>query len=114
MAAGGLVNGVKAMLEGEVDSAIALVRPPGHHAVKARGMGFCILNNVAVAARCALQEKGLERVLIVDFDVHHGNGTQEAFYDESRVLYFSTHQYPHYPGTGHWREIGGGGRGLHS
>jgi len=108
MAAGGLVNAVKAMLEGEVDNAFALVRPPGHHAVKARGMGFCIFNNVAVAARYALQEKGLERVLIVDFDVHHGNGSQEAFYDESCVLYFSTHQYPYYPGTGHWREIGRG------
>jgi len=108
MAAGGLVNAVKAMLEGEVDNAFDLVRPPGNHAVKARGMGFCIFNNVAVAARYALQEKGLERVLIVDFDVHHGNGSQEAFYDESCVLYFSTHQYPYYPGTGHWREIGRG------
>ena len=108
MAAGGLVNAVEAVLEGKVDNAFALVRPPGHHAVKARGMGFCLFNNVAVAARYALQEKGLERVLIVDFDVHHGNGTQEAFYDESCVLYFSTHQYPYYPGTGHWREIGRG------
>jgi acetoin utilization deacetylase AcuC-like enzyme len=108
MAAGGLVNAVEAVLEGKVDNAFALVRPPGHHAVKARGMGFCLFNNVAVAARYALEEKGLERVLIVDFDVHHGNGTQEAFYDESCVLYFSTHQYPHYPGTGHWREIGRG------
>jgi acetoin utilization deacetylase AcuC-like enzyme len=107
-AAGGLVNAVEAVLEGRVDNAFALVRPPGHHAVKARGMGFCLFNNVAVAARYALEEKGLERVLIVDFDVHHGNGTQDAFYDESDVLFFSTHQYPHYPGTGHWREIGRG------
>ena len=108
MAAGGLVNAVEAVLEGEVGNAFALVRPPGHHALTARGMGFCIFNNVAVVAHYALQEEGLERVLIVDFDVHHGNGTQDAFYDESSVLYFSTHQYPYYPGTGHWREIGRG------
>ncbi len=108
MAAGGLVNAVEAVLEGEVDNAFALVRPPGHHALTARGMGFCLFNNVAVAARYALEEKGLERVLIVDSDVHHGNGTQDAFYEESSILYFSTHQYPHYPGTGNWREIGRG------
>jgi acetoin utilization deacetylase AcuC-like enzyme len=108
MATGGLVNAVEAVLEGKVDNAFALVRPPGHHAVRAQGMGFCLFNNVAVAARYALEEKGLERILIVDFDVHHGNGTQDAFYDEASVLYFSTHQYPHYPGTGHWREIGRG------
>jgi len=108
MASGGLVNAVEAVLDGKVNNAFALVRPPGHHALQSRGMGFCIFNNVAVAARYALEEKGLERVLIVDFDVHHGNGTQDAFYDESCVLYFSTHQYPYYPGTGHWREIGRG------
>ena len=108
MAAGGLVNAVEAVLEGKVDNAFALVRPPGHHAVESRGMGFCIFNNVAVAARYAMEEKGLERVLIVDFDVHHGNGTQDAFYDDPRVLFVSTHQYPHYPGTGHWREVGRG------
>ena len=108
MAAGGLVNAVEAVLDGEVDDAFALVRPPGHHALTARAMGFCVFNNVAVAARYALQEQGLERVLIVDFDVHHGNGTQDVFYDESCVLYFSTHQYPYYPGTGNWREIGKG------
>ncbi|MBC8264075.1 MAG: histone deacetylase [Anaerolineales bacterium] len=113
MAAGGLVNAVEAVLEGKVDNAFALVRPPGHHAEESRGMGFCLFNNVAVAARYALEEKGLERVLIVDFDVHHGNGTQDAFYDESCVLFFSTHQYPHYPGTGNWREIGrGAGEGY--
>jgi acetoin utilization deacetylase AcuC-like enzyme len=76
-------------------------------------MGFCLFNNVAVATRAALDEFGLDRVLIVDWDVHHGNGTQEIFYDSPRVLYFSTHQYPHYPGTGHWRENGAGdGRGY--
>lgn len=107
-AAGGLVNLVEAVLAGEVDNGFALVRPPGHHALRDRGMGFCIFNNVAVAARYALEEGGLERVLIVDFDVHHGNGTEEAFYREASVLYFSTHQYPYYPGTGHWQDIGEG------
>jgi acetoin utilization deacetylase AcuC-like enzyme len=108
VAAGGLVDAVEAVLDGRVETAFAMVRPPGHHALTSRGMGFCLFNNVAVAARYALEEKGLERILIVDFDVHHGNGTQDAFYEESSVLYFSTHQYPHYPGTGHWREIGKG------
>ncbi|MGQ9627263.1 MAG: histone deacetylase family protein [Anaerolineae bacterium] len=108
LAAGGLVNAVEAVLAGSVEDAFALVRPPGHHAFPGRGAGFCIFNNVALAARFALEEGGLERVLIVDFDVHHGNGTQDVFYEESRVFYFSTHQYPHYPGTGDWREIGRG------
>jgi len=111
-AAGGLVNLVKAILADEVNNGFALVRPPGHHAVRDRGMGFCIFNNVAVAARFALEE-GIERILIADFDVHHGNGTQDAFYNDPHVLYFSTHQYPYYPGTGHWSEIGEGeGRGY--
>ncbi|HDH10113.1 MAG TPA: histone deacetylase, partial [Chloroflexi bacterium] len=87
MAAGGLVNLVEAVLAGEVDNGFALVRPPGHHALRDRGMGFCIFNNVAVAARYALEEGGLERILIADFDVHHGNGTQDAFYREASVLY---------------------------
>ena len=108
VAAGGLVNAVQAVLAGQIHSGFALVRPPGHHATASRGMGFCLFNNVAVAARYALDEGGLERILIVDWDVHHGNGTQDIFYRESDVLYFSTHQYPHYPGTGHWREIGEG------
>ena len=108
MAAGGLVEAVAAVLDGKLRNAFALVRPPGHHALHSRGMGFCLFNNVAVAARYALNERGLKRILIVDFDVHHGNGTQEAFYETSEVLYFSTHQYPHYPGTGHWRETGAG------
>ncbi|MFQ6014751.1 MAG: histone deacetylase [Anaerolineae bacterium] len=113
MAAGGMVNLVAAVLGGEVENGFALVRPPGHHALANRGMGFCLFNNVALAARYALDQGGLERVLIVDFDVHHGNGTQEIFYEDDQVLYFSTHQYPHYPGTGHWREIGRGrGEGL--
>lgn len=106
MAAGGTVEAVRAVLEGEVENAFALVRPPGHHATPTRGMGFCIFNNIAVAARYALNRKEVDRVLIVDFDVHHGNGTQDIFYRESSVLYFSTHQYPHYPGTGYITDIG--------
>ncbi|MDY7039419.1 MAG: histone deacetylase [Chloroflexota bacterium] len=108
MAAGGLVNLTEAVLDGVVDNGFALVRPPGHHALAGRGMGFCLFNNVAIAAHCALAERGLERILIVDFDVHHGNGTQDSFHDSPEVLYLSTHQYPHYPGTGHWQDIGRG------
>jgi acetoin utilization deacetylase AcuC-like enzyme len=107
-AAGGLLQAVQAVLQGEVNNAFALVRPPGHHAVAGRAMGFCLFNNVAIATRYALREFGLERVLIVDFDLHHGNGTQDAFYAEPTVLYFSTHQYPYYPGTGHYQETGRG------
>jgi acetoin utilization deacetylase AcuC-like enzyme len=113
LAAGGLVNLVQAVLDGQVSDGFALVRPPGHHAVPSRGMGFCIFNNVAIAAKYALKEGGLSRILIVDFDLHHGNGTHEVFYDSSEVLYFSTHQYPYYPGTGHWDSIGrGDGQGF--
>lgn len=108
LAAGGAITAVDAVL-GEFDSSFALVRPPGHHAAHDKGMGFCIFNNVAIAARHA-QKKGKKRVLIVDWDVHHGNGTQEAFYDDPSVLYFSTHQYPHYPGTG-WLDETGEGEG---
>jgi len=105
--AGGAIAAANAVLDGQVANAFALLRPPGHHARPDRGMGFCLFNNVALAAQSALQ-RGLSRILIVDFDVHHGNGTQYAFYADDRVLYFSTHQYPHYPGTGHWRESGAG------
>jgi acetoin utilization deacetylase AcuC-like enzyme len=108
MAAGGLIEATRAVLHGEVDNAFALVRPPGHHALRSRGMGFCLFNNVAVAARYALAEHGLDRVLILDFDVHHGNGTQDEFNADPAVMYISTHQYPYYPGTGHWREVGKG------
>lgn len=111
LAAGGAITAVDAVLD-ECASSFALVRPPGHHATPDRGMGFCIFNNVAIAA-CHAQERGKKRVLIVDWDVHHGNGTQEAFYDDASVLYFSTHQYPHYPGTGWLDEAGSGeGRGY--
>ena len=108
MAAGGLVEATRAVLDGEIDNAFALVRPPGHHALRSRGMGFCLFNNVAIAAHYALAERGLDRVLIVDFDVHHGNGTQDEFEANPSVMYISTHQYPHYPGTGYWNETGRG------
>jgi acetoin utilization deacetylase AcuC-like enzyme len=113
LAAGGVVRAVEAVLAGEVANAFALVRPPGHHATATRAMGFCLFNNVAVAARAALAEGKVGRIFIADFDVHHGNGTQDAFADDPAVFYFSTHQYPHYPGTGHWSETGtGAGEGT--
>ncbi len=107
-AAGGVIKATEAVMNGEVNSAFALVRPPGHHATPRRAMGFCLFNNVAIAAKYALSKFGLEHILIIDFDVHHGNGTQEVFYDNPQVLYTSTHQYPHYPGTGSIDETGSG------
>jgi acetoin utilization deacetylase AcuC-like enzyme len=107
-AAGGVIAAVDAVMSNKVTYAFALLRPPGHHAVRDAAMGFCIFNNVAIAARDAISKHNLERVLIVDFDVHHGNGTQDAFYSESSVLYFSTHQYPFYPGSGGVDEVGSG------
>lgn len=107
-AAGGVLAAAEAVMEGKVSSAFALVRPPGHHAVRDRAMGFCIFNNVAIAARFAMKRFNVSRVLIVDFDVHHGNGTQDAFYADPQVLYISTHQYPFYPGTGWMEETGTG------
>jgi len=112
-AAGGVIRAGEAVLSGETDSAFALVRPPGHHATRDQAMGFCLFNNIAIAAKYLLTEYELERIAIIDFDVHHGNGTQDAFYDNPRVLYVSTHQYPHYPGTGHIQETGvGAGEGA--
>ncbi len=108
MAAGGVIEAVNWVLDKRVDQAFALVRPPGHHAEDDRAMGFCLFNNVAIAAKHALEDKKLKRILIVDWDLHHGNGTQNAFYSDARVLYFSTHQYPYYPGTGSLQEIGEG------
>jgi acetoin utilization deacetylase AcuC-like enzyme len=108
LAAGGLIALVDAIMEGIVDTGFALVRPPGHHAEGDRAMGFCLFNNVAIAAHVLRQRYGLERVLIMDWDLHHGNGTQHSFYDDPGVLYVSTHQYPYYPGTGAAGEVGQG------
>ncbi|MBU1233808.1 MAG: histone deacetylase [Proteobacteria bacterium] len=107
-AVGALIHGVDLLLAKEIDNGFALVRPPGHHAEKDRSMGFCLFNNVAVAAHYALEHCGLKRVMIVDWDLHHGNGTQRSFYDSDKVLYVSTHQYPYYPGTGSLHETGQG------
>jgi acetoin utilization deacetylase AcuC-like enzyme len=104
---------VDAVMAGRVDNGFAFVRPPGHHAEPDRAMGFCLFNNVALAAAHLRAAHGLERVLVVDWDVHHGNGTQHAFYDDPHVLFVSSHQYPFYPGTGAAREVGvGEGEGF--
>lgn len=112
-AVGGVLNAVDALMTGRVDNAFCVTRPPGHHASDHRGMGFCIVNHVAIGARYAQQKHGVERVLIVDWDVHHGNGTQDIFYEDASVFFFSTHQSPWYPGTGARGETGAGtGRGT--
>jgi len=107
-AAGGAIRATEAVVRGEVDSAFALVRPPGHHATARRAMGFCLFNNIAIAAKYARLHLGLERIALIDFDVHHGNGSQEAFYADPAVLYISAHQSYHYPGTGSIEETGAG------
>jgi acetoin utilization deacetylase AcuC-like enzyme len=108
-AAGGLLELIKAVMEGKVHNGFAMVRPPGHHAERDRAMGFCLFNNVAIGAYYALKNFSLEKILIVDWDVHHGNGTQNSFYEDPRVLYFSTHRYGFfYPGTGAATEVGKG------
>jgi acetoin utilization deacetylase AcuC-like enzyme len=113
LAAGGVLAAADAIMAGRVDNAFCAVRPPGHHAEHDRSMGFCLFNNVAIAARYFQRHHGLARVLIVDWDVHHGNGTQHSFYDDPTVLFFSTHQFPHYPGTGRASESGSGkGKGA--
>ncbi len=109
-AVGAGLEAVDKIKEGTVERVFANVRPPGHHAEFSKAMGFCIFNNIAIAARYA-QQKGFEKVFIVDFDAHHGNGTQKAFYEDDTVFYFSTHQYPFYPGTGSAEEKGKG-KGL--
>jgi acetoin utilization deacetylase AcuC-like enzyme len=112
-AAGTVVSAVDAVLSGRASNAFCAVRPPGHHASQSRGMGFCIFNNVAIGARYAARRYGVERILIADWDVHHGNGTQEVFWSDGSVLFFDTHQHPWYPGTGSPTETGEGkGRGL--
>jgi len=110
-AVGSVLRAVDAVMTGEARNAFCVVRPPGHHAMRERGMGFCVFNNVAVAARYAQRKHGAERVLIVDWDVHHGNGTQDIFYEDPSVFYVSTHQAPLYPFTG-WPEETGKGKGT--
>jgi acetoin utilization deacetylase AcuC-like enzyme len=112
-AVGAGIAGIDQIMTKKASSAFALVRPPGHHATSNRGMGFCIYNNIAVAARYLQEEYGLKRILIVDYDVHHGNGTQDIFYSDESVFYFSVHQHPFYPGTGRANETGQGkGKGA--
>jgi acetoin utilization deacetylase AcuC-like enzyme len=109
LSAGGAVAAVDAILSGQARNALVVTRPPGHHATPTRAMGFCLFNNVAIAARHAVTAyPEINRVMIVDYDVHHGNGTQEAFYSDQAVLYVSSHQYPFYPGTGALRDTGAG------
>ena len=114
---GAVTAAVDAVVAGEATNAFCAVRPPGHHAEPSRGMGFCLFNNVAIAAAHARVEHGIERVAIVDFDVHHGNGTQAAFWSDPSVLFASSHEYPFYPGTGAEDECGQGNpaavRSLH-
>lgn len=108
VAVGGVLELADAIQSSQVRTGFALVRPPGHHAERSKAMGFCIFNNIAVVARYLEQKYNLKNILIVDFDLHHGNGTQHSFYKDKSVLYFSTHQYPYYPGTGWYEEIGEG------
>jgi len=112
-AVGGIVNAVDKVMNKKAKNAFCAVRPPGHHATPTRGMGFCIFNNIAIAARHAQKKHGVERVLIADWDVHHGNGTQDTFYNDGSVFFMSSHQWPMYPGTGRTEETGiGDGIGL--
>ncbi len=108
LAVGGLLKAADLVIDGKIKNGFALIRPPGHHAEASRAMGFCLFNNVAVAAEYLIKKHGLNRILIVDWDLHHGNGTQHSFYGRQDVLYFSTHQFPYYPGTGNWDETGRG------
>jgi acetoin utilization deacetylase AcuC-like enzyme len=113
LSAGAGVQAAGKVLSGELDSVFCAVRPPGHHAESDRAMGFCIFNNIAIAAAWLLNEGGLDRVAIIDWDIHHGNGTERIFLEDERVLYVSIHQYPHYPGTGDANTVGiGKGTGF--
>jgi len=106
LAAGGVLNAIDHIMGGDIQNGFALIRPPGHHAEASRAMGFCLFNNVAIGAEHLIKIHNHQRVLIVDWDLHHGNGTQHSFEDRADVLYFSTHQFPYYPGSGHWSETG--------
>ena len=108
LATGGLLKIIEAVMEREVDNGFALVRPPGHHAERNRAMGFCLFNSAAIGAQYLREKFGLKRVLVMDWDLHHGNGTQHCFYNDPGVLYVSTHQYPYYPGTGAAEDVGQG------
>jgi acetoin utilization deacetylase AcuC-like enzyme len=108
LAAGAACDATRRVIRGEAHNALCLVRPPGHHALPHTAMGFCLFANVAIAARVAIDELGLNRVLIVDWDVHHGNGTQDVFWEVEQVAFFSIHRYPFYPGTGAADETGSG------
>jgi acetoin utilization deacetylase AcuC-like enzyme len=108
LAVGGVLNAVEAVFAGKAANAFCAVRPPGHHARPAQGMGFCLFNNIAIAARHAQRNHGAGKVAIIDWDVHHGNGTQDIFYEDGSVLFVSTHQSPLYPFTGHAEETGSG------
>lgn len=108
LAAGAALVAVDKVLDEDFKRAVSIARPPGHHAESNKGMGFCLFNNVAIAARYAQKKYGVKKILIVDWDVHHGNGTQEIFYEDPSVFYFSTHQWPFYPGTGSDHEVGVG------
>ncbi|HID97409.1 MAG TPA: histone deacetylase [Thermodesulfobacteriaceae bacterium] len=108
LAAGGVFTAMDAIVESSARNGFALVRPPGHHAEFDHAMGFCLFNNIALGAHYGIKKLGAERILIVDWDLHHGNGTQNSFYDNPDVLYFSTHQYPYYPGSGSLHQVGRG------
>ena len=113
MAAGGTIKAIRLVLDGSLSHALVLARPPGHHAEQTRAMGYCIFNNVAIGAMAARMVMGLGRVMVVDWDLHHGNGTQHTFERDPTVFFFSSHQFPHYPGTGHLTETGlGPGEGT--
>lgn len=113
MAVGGTIEAIRQVVAGRLSHALVLARPPGHHAERTRAMGYCIFNNVAIGCLAARKEMGLARVMVVDWDLHHGNGTQHVFERDPTVFFFSSHQYPHYPGTGHFTETGlGPGEGT--
>ncbi len=108
MAVGGTIEAIRQVVAGTLSHALVLARPPGHHAERTRAMGYCIFNNVAIGGMAARTAMGLERVMVVDWDLHHGNGTQHVFERDPSVFFFSSHQFPHYPGTGHYTETGQG------